>query len=293
MKGTASEVYLALQAADGTAIPVLINAVRRKEKGLNLSDVVVMRVDQRDKLESELLRAKQAAEEASEAKNRLLSILAHDLRAPLSNIIMGADMLTSGLLGDLEERPHKHAQNIYATGQYVLRLMDDILHFAQLQSHQVQVKLRPLPVADVLDEVAAMVDHVMEEADLKFTVGDVPKNMQVVADPDRLQQVLLNLLTNARKFTDPGGCVSLRAEWQQDTIRIHVKDSGCGIPPDEQEHIFAPFTQLHLANNRTRTDGVGLGLSISREFVRLMEGDLTVTGVEGEGSTFTVQLQAA
>jgi len=293
INGHASEVYISLQAADGTVVPVLLNGVRREEADGHVSDLVFIRVEQRNKLENELLQAKRAAEEASEAKNRLISILSHDLRAPLSTIIMGADMLATGLMGELDDRPRRQAENIFSTGQYVLRLVDDILHFAQLESNQVVVRLKPVAVADVLGEVAAMVEHLLQEADLEFTVDTGPKNMEVLADPDRLQQVLLNLITNARKFTDAGGRISLRAGRLEDTVWVKVKDSGCGIPADQQEHIFAPFTQLQLATNRTRGDGVGLGLSISREFARLMEGKLTVKSVEGEGSTFTVELQAA
>lgn len=285
------EVYLSMRSGNGADVPVLLNAARHEEGGVGVSDWIIVVMRRRNQFENELLQAKKAAEEANRTKARFLSMLSHDLRAPLSGISMAAQILATGAAGPVTERQRSELERIKSASQYVLRLVKDLLNYARLQSGRVAVKREPVVLAVVLAQSKAMISHLMEEANLSFDLGSPPSDLAVCADPDRLQQVILNLLSNAVKFTDPGGDVAILCERQGDQVLLKIRDTGRGIPADRLEQIFSPFTQIGASVSR---DGsVGLGLAISRELVRSMGGDLTVESKEGHGSTFTISLDMA
>lgn len=191
-------------------------------------------------------------------------MMSHDLRTPLQAISGYADLVL------LELRPGQEGLRGYldavkSAGREMLRLINDILGFAQLESGHVEV--RPSVV------------RVNESC--------------VTADPDRLQQILLNLLTNAAKFTPARGNVRLSCEQAGATVRMHVADTGVGIPSDQIARIFEPFAQVDAAAAFAQQQGVGLGLAISRELARAMGGELSVVSEPGKGSTFTLTLAAS
>lgn len=292
MHGHVDEVYMSLRTATGADVPVLLNAVRREsEAGGGVSDWVVVGMRRRNQFEDELLQAKKAAEAADSAKGRFLAMMSHDLRAPLSGISLAAGVISSGAYGSVTEDQRSELLRIKEASQYVLRLVKDLLNYAQLESGSVEVVRTPLLLSDVLQHATAMVRHLVEEAGLTLEADGAPCELWVMADEDRLQQVVLNLLVNAVKFTDRGGRVTLAWEGITDHVLVHVKDTGCGMSAERLDSIFQPFIQIDRASN-IEAGGVGLGLAISRELARLMGGDITVTSQVGKGSAFTIRLEA-
>jgi signal transduction histidine kinase len=145
----------------------------------------------------------------------------------------------------------------------------------------------------VLEAVQPLVEPQAEARGLRFRCRPAGSDLAVHGDPERVQQILLNLVVNAIKFTDPGGSVDVSAEAAGDDVLIHVTDTGRGIPHDRLDSVFDPFVQLGRASNESSQQGVGLGLAISRDLARFMDGDLVVESEPGRGSVFTLRLRQA
>jgi signal transduction histidine kinase len=268
-------------------VPVLMNGVRRDRDGATVNDCVFVRMIQRHQYEDQLLQARRLAEQANDARAKFLSMMSHDLRTPLTSITGHTSLLAGGMHGPLTEEQQESLARIREAGQELLRMINDILNFAKLESGRVDVHLAPIRVADAVTRAASLVHVRIAEEGLAFEAPDC-NGAEVLADPDRLQQVLLNLLTNAVKFTPAGGRISVTCEHQRERVLLRVHDTGIGIPPEQLQRVFEPFVQL----DASRADGVGLGLAISRELTRAMGGELTVESVPGQGSTFTIALPA-
>jgi signal transduction histidine kinase len=173
--------------------------------------------------------------------------------------------------------------------QHLLALINDVLNFAKIDAGHVNYEMAEVRAADVLADVEAVVTPLVRARDLRYVNRAAGRRHAVWADRDKLGQILLNVITNAVKYTEPGGSITVDCEARDDTVLIHVSDTGIGIPADRLALIFDPFVQVNRRFSRP-LEGVGLGLAISRDLARGMQGDLTVRSVVGEGSTFTVSL---
>jgi PAS domain S-box-containing protein len=297
MHGRVDEIYLTLRTKNGDDIPVLMNAVRREREGMPLSDCVFMKMIQRHEYEDQLLQARRMAEEANAAKAKFLSMISHELRTPLTTISIQAGLLEDGMSGPLNVDQKEDVTVIRDACRVLTSMIGDILEFAKLESGGVRFDTAVVSLDAVLRRAQSLVDAQLREAGLTFVTNSCTESHPVVANPDRLLQILLNLITNAIKFTPSGGTVSIKCEADDDNVLIHVRDTGIGIAADNLARIFTPFVQVDtsaLPNlTITATRGVGLGLTISRELARAMNGDLTVESTLGEGSVFTVRLPAA
>src|SRR4029079_1084198 len=176
---------------------------------------ILIQMRQRRRYEDELLRAKKAAEQASAAKAKFLSMMSHDLRTPLQEITGFADVLLLEMHGTLSAEQREDLESIKNAGHDMMRLMNDILGFAQLESGRVEVHLRTVSVAEAVRRAEALLRARFGERGLTFDWSGCSGDLAIAAAPDRLQQVLLNLLTNAIKFTPPGGRISVRCERQK------------------------------------------------------------------------------
>jgi PAS domain S-box-containing protein len=285
------EIYLALRAKDGRDVPMLLNGRRSERDGVFVSDCVCMRMIQRHEYEEQLLEARKLAEESNAAKAKFLSMMSHDLRTPLTTIDGHAQLLSLESLTP-EQRESVHA--IRDACRLQMMLINDILEFARLDSGRVKVNLGTVPVRDIVTHAVAFVRVQASDAGLALAMNGSDWDVSVVADANRLQQILLNLLTNAIKFTPAGGRVSIDCEAGLGRVRMHVRDTGIGIDPDALQRVFSPFVQLGAALPRPSvSQGVGLGLAISRDLARAMGGDVTVQSRIGTGSVFTIDLPAA
>jgi signal transduction histidine kinase len=238
--------------------------------------------------------AQRDAETANRAKSRFLSMMSHDLRSPLNAIGGYAQLLDLGVRGPLTEAQHTDLKRIKMSQEHLLGLIDRILSFARLEGGKVQYDISDVPLDATVRVVEVFVAPQMLDRRLEFRfeppVRHDDSQLLVRADPEKLQQILTNLLANAIKFTEPGGQITVSYEARDADVSIHVRDTGRGIAADALELIFEPFAQLGRGLTST-AEGVGLGLAIGRELARGMGGDLTAESVLGKGSVFTLTLQ--
>jgi signal transduction histidine kinase len=186
----------------------------------------------------------------------------------------------------------EHLGKIKSASAHLLRLINDILDFARIDTGKVEILPEVLLMPTVLTRAEALVALRFEEAGLRYTRETCDPDLAVRADGDRLQQILLNLLTNAIKFTERGG-VTVSCSAGGGFASIHVRDTGRGIAEDQLQRVFDPFVQVDAESVDPTQRGVGLGLAISRDLARAMGGDLTVESRVGEGTVFTVTLPLA
>jgi signal transduction histidine kinase len=228
------------------------------------------------------------AQQANQAKTDLLAVISHDLRTPLNSIIGHADLLSLGIPDKLSEAGLERVERIRVGAMHLVYLIDELLAFARFDSGHEELHYQDIDANAIAREVAAVVEPLALERGLAFHL-EVPSHpLALWTDPDRLRQVLLNLVGNAFKYTEQGE-VRLELRPSPDGIQFHVRDTGIGIRPEHVEQIFEPFWQVD--RSRRATDGgTGLGLSVVQRLVRLLGGDVAVESVVGRGSTFTVRL---
>lgn len=289
VQGELSEVYLSLRT-DGDDLNCLVNGRRTERDGQTVNDLILVSFEDRNQYEDEILQAKQAAEQANRVKDKFLSTVSHELKTPISTIKSLSQYLGMGVRGEVTDGQRDYLTRIENAADYLSTLIGDILDFARLEAGAVEVTLGAVSVADALARAESLVEVRMEETDLTYAPASCPPDLYVRADPDRLQQILLNLLTNAIKFTPAGGTVSVSVETKEEQVQIHVRDTGMGISAGEQAHIFDPFVQANEPSAPDAAGGVGLGLAISQDLAEAMNGTLTVDSKEGEGSTFIISL---
>jgi signal transduction histidine kinase len=231
------------------------------------------------------------AEAADEVKAEFLSMLNHELRTPLNGIAGYLELLAMEVAGPLTSRQREYVDRIQAGERQMLRMVEDMLNFIRLYSQEIQYETVDFPLCQVVEDAAGAYRPTLEGKGLALRI-DCPAEVRASADPAKVWQVLFNLLSNARKFTEPGGEVAVESAPSGENVVLRVRDTGCGIEPRKLGKIFDPFVQGDPALSR-RAEGIGLGLAISRQLARGMGGDLTAETVSGEGSTFTLTLPAA
>jgi signal transduction histidine kinase len=236
--------------------------------------------------------ARREAEGANRAKSDFLAVMSHELRTPLNAIGGYTQLLELGIYGPVSDAQRDTLARITRNQTHLLRLINDVLNFAKIDAGQVEYTIGGVPLDDALADVEALVAPQMRAKRIAFSYTPPAASVVVRADRERLQQIVLNLLANAVKFTAPGGTVAVACDEDADVARVRVRDSGVGIPGERLRSIFDPFVQGDRALNRPN-EGVGLGLAISRDLARGMGGELTVESVVGVGSTFTVTLPRA
>ncbi len=232
--------------------------------------------------------ARIAAEMANEAKGRFLTSMSHDLRTPLNAIAGYTDLMELGIRGPVTDEQRADFTRIKRSTRHLLSLINDILNYAKLEAGHVDFRIEDVAIDAVLAEVDEMMTSQFRQKSI--AVERVGCSALGRADPDRLRQILVNLLTNATKFTPAGGRVRIACGAGDDTVRVEVQDTGIGIAPESLERIFEPFVQVDRSLTSVDRDGVGLGLAISRDLARAMNGDLTAESVLGEGSRFVLTL---
>jgi signal transduction histidine kinase/CheY-like chemotaxis protein len=229
--------------------------------------------------------AKEAAESANEQKTRFLANLSHELRNPLHAILGNTEL---ALHSSLSPDNQSHLETVDAAARSLLSLVNDLLDLACLQDGKLRVQCAPVDLMALGRRSVAMLEPQAEQKGLRISAEFSADKLPVETDPLRVQQVLLNLLGNAVKFTDQG-IVSLHIGRREHGVRIEVRDTGPGIPPEQQERIFAAFTQVDASTKREFA-GVGLGLAITAGLVELLQGTLGVISKPGQGSCFWVEL---
>lgn len=234
--------------------------------------------------------ARQRADEANAAKAQFLTTMSHELRTPLNAIAGYAQLLELGVHGPVTEAQLQALGRIRRSQEHLLGLINSVLNYAKLEAGKVEYELTTVSVPAMLDSVEQLVAAQARSRRLTLERRTCATSLDVRADADKLRQVLLNLLSNALKFTPAGGTITLGCRPERDNaVALYVSDTGRGIPREQLPRIFDPFVQV--GRRLTSTDeGTGLGLAISRDLAAGMGGELTAESTEGVGSTFTLVL---
>jgi PAS domain S-box-containing protein len=246
-------------------------------------------IEESKRAREELQRLTNEAMEANRAKSDFLAAMSHDLRTPLNAIGGYAQLIEMGVRGPVTEAQKADLARIQRSKNHLDRLVSDVLSFAKLGAGRIELRMEPISVRNLVGSVVDMIRPQLGEKQLSLICAPVAPDMKVVADMDKLQQILVNLLANALKFTPAGGHIAIDTGGEDARVSISVADTGIGIPEDQLERIFEPFAQARSALVAADA-GVGLGLAISRQLARAMDGDLTVRSTLGSGSTFTLTL---
>ena len=241
---------------------------------------------------SEARKAWAAADAANRSKAEFLTVMSHELRTPLNSIGGYVDLLEMELRGPLTDAQKSDLGRIKRSQHHLLGIINDILNFTRLEATEVKFDIIDVPLRALIKDLDAVVSSLARAKSIAYRCDSPPANVYARTDADKLRQIMINLLSNAVKFTPEGGRIRLSCTVGEKSVSIHVKDNGPGIPQDKQEAVFEPFVQLDQGLTRT-TEGIGLGLAISRGLARGMGGDVLVRSDVGVGSVFTVTIPRA
>jgi signal transduction histidine kinase len=244
---------------------------------------------QQRQTQEDLRHARDLAAEANRAKSDFLAVVSHELRTPLNAISGYAELLQMELRGPVAEEQRDFLTRIQLSAAHLLSLIEDVMSFAKLEAGRLSLVTQNVAVKDSLDSMESLVAPEMRRKGLTLARVPCDGDMRATADPEKLRQILLNLVGNAVKFTPPGGRVTVGADRSNGTVRIWVTDTGIGIPADQIARVFEPFFQVERGTTRAYP-GLGLGLAISRDLARAMRGDIQIESVSGRGCTATLTL---
>ena len=228
-------------------------------------------------------------EVANRHKTEFLANMSHELRTPLNAIIGFSEVLLQRMFGELNEQQADYLEDIMSSGRHLLTLINDILDLSKIEAGRMELEAAPFSLVAALTNAVTLVRERATRHGIRLELDVAPELDTMVADERKLKQVIVNLLTNAVKFTPDGGTVSLRAARDDGEVRLSVHDTGIGIAAEDQERIFEEFQQATHQGDQSR-EGTGLGLTLSKRMVELHGGTLSVSSTPGKGSTFTVAL---
>ncbi|MGH8729224.1 MAG: ATP-binding protein [Burkholderiales bacterium] len=241
-----------------------------------------------NRMNDELSRLYQQLEAASRHKSEFLANMSHELRTPLNAIIGFSEVLNERMFGELNPKQAEYVQDIYASGRHLHALINDILDLSKIEAGRMEVELAPFDLPTAIHDALTLVHERASRHGIELKVNVDERLGPFVADERKFKQILLNLMSNALKFTPEGGMVTIRAMAKNPGIEISVEDTGIGIAAADQEVIFDEFRQLK--SDGAPREGTGLGLALTRKFVEMHGGKIWVESELGKGSTFTFTL---
>ncbi|HET7685232.1 MAG TPA: ATP-binding protein [Candidatus Limnocylindria bacterium] len=284
--GFVHDLDFELKRKDGSLVPVRLSAtaLRDADGAFVASRSTVQDVSERRAMEVERERALEEAVAANQAKNRFLSRMSHELRTPLNSVLGFAQLLETD---DLTAEQRESAAYIRRAGRHLLELINEVLDISRIDQGSLTISVETVAVRECVDEVTSFIAPLAAERDITVEVAATDCGSWVMADRQRLRQVLLNLLSNAVKYNVHGGRITVSCERIDDRVRLSVADTGPGIPLLSQPRLFQPFDRLGA--EATEVEGSGIGLALSRALVDAMGGAIGVDSQPGLGSTFWVE----
>jgi signal transduction histidine kinase len=237
---------------------------------------------------AELEIAKERAESADRLKSAFLATMSHELRTPLNSIIGFTGILIQRLGGPLNEEQDKQLGMVYESAKHLLELINDVLDISKIEAGQLNVARETFNLRDSLEKVLKTAQPLADRKEIRLSADIAPDIGTIISDRRRVEQILLNLVSNAIKFTEQG-FVRLHCAIQGPDIALAVSDSGIGVQPEDMDKLFNAFQQIESGITR-KYDGTGLGLSISQKLAHLLGGEIKVESEWGKGSTFTFRL---
>ncbi|MDH3306657.1 MAG: PAS domain S-box protein [Acidimicrobiia bacterium] len=286
-RGASSEGMIIRRS--GRRVPVEMSLSRTAAGGRTVFTAILRDIAERKETEAALRNAKETAERTSRAKDEFLAGMSHELRTPLNAVIGLSSLLTRQVHGTVNDKQRQYLDQIEDSGRHLLELINDILDLAKIEADKLEALVAPVEVLPLVESALGVIRETATGAGLRTDV-DVDRDLpRVLADARRTKQVLINLLSNATKFTESGGTIGVTAREAEGMVAVTIWDTGVGIPEDQLSNIFSPFEQVDHSLARSH-EGTGLGLTLSRRFVEMQNGTLTVESVPGSGSQFTFTL---
>jgi PAS domain S-box-containing protein len=284
-------VYLPLVEGDDERVGVIAHGTDVTEQVLARREVERL-YDLEQHARTVVEEAYRLAEAANHAKSQFLAVMSHELRTPLNAIGGYAELLEMGIRGPITAEQREDLHRIQSSQRHLLGLINEVLNYAKLETGTVSYDIEDVAVRESMVAAEALVAPQVRAKGLTMITAECSGDVVASADPEKLRQILVNLLSNAVKFTDSGGRVEMSCSADAEQVRLHIRDTGIGIPADKLHVIFDPFVQVR-GDLARRHEGTGLGLAISRDLARAMGGDLTVESTLRVGSTFTLVLPRA
>ena len=292
------QLEAALAAAEESRRIVAETNVQLQDQAMEMevqAEELASQAEQLHAINVELEHARDEAAAASKAKSEFLATMSHELRTPLNAIAGHVQLIELGIYGPVTEEQRAALERIDRSQRHLLGLINDILNLARIEAGRVEYHITAVSVIDLLADIAAMIEPQIRARSLQYQVVIPAREIAVRADREKLEQILLNLLSNAAKFTPAGGSIEVWCathDDRPDLVFIRVTDTGIGIAEDKLGSIFEPFVQVSAGHTRA-VEGTGLGLAISRDLATGMGCELRVQSSVGKGSSFTLSLPAA
>ena len=264
-----------------------------KVQSKNYANVYAKNITEKKKYEQALLKTKDEAEKANQAKSGFLAKMSHELRTPLNAILGFSQILQINSDNNLNPTQIENLNHIFNAGNHLLDLINEVLDLAKVESGNLTLNIEPTNVANVIEEMRGIFQPIAENFGVHLSLMiDTTMELVVRADKTRLKQVIFNLVSNAIKYNNKGGSVTLACKpLSKEKIQIDVIDTGPGIAPDDQGKLFDPFDRL--GKDYSEVEGTGIGLTVTKELVELMEGSIGLRSQPGEGSHFYFELPVA
>lgn len=252
----------------------------------HLEELVKERTQQLEKINQDLIRERNRAEEADQLKSAFLATMSHELRTPLNSIIGFTGIILQGLAGPLTAEQTKQLGMVQQSAKHLLALINDVLDISKIEAGELKISQEPVEIQNVIELVCATLTKSAEDKGLKLETEIAPCIGTVIGDKRRIEQILINLINNAIKFTE-NGHVRVKSWISDNNVYISISDTGIGIDADAMKKLFKPFQQVDTGTTR-KHEGTGLGLSICKKLVELHGGIITVRSEPGKGSEFTI-----
>jgi PAS domain S-box-containing protein len=280
---------------DGTTFPCILSGRMMYYKGRNVRVTSLSDITQRKQAEEALIKAKGEAVKANIAKSEFLSRMSHELRTPMNSILGFAQLLE---MAELNPKQKKGVNHILTSGKHLLKLIDEVLDISRIEAGKLILSPEKVQVGRIINEMLDSVQHLIASRHIKMEMNISSSDEQpIIADRQRLKQVLLNLLSNAVKYNKEGGTITISTSFLSQSdgsdafVRISISDTGNGISEAGMAKIFTPFERIGA--EKTQTEGTGLGLSVVKKLMDAMGGNLGVESTPGVGSTFWIELPIA